>query len=110
MGTRWVDVPFMDGSRPIAARFKKGRVPILDGEMQMKEGLWMGLEVVATRRHRCWPSRDIAGISVDGKIQDRGSTESEAPRALWRRAAVHACAGDWSLARRRLDSRRTSFP
>ena len=100
----------MDGSRPIAAGFKKGRVPILDGEMQMNKGLWMGLEVVATRRHRRWPGRDITGISVDGKIQDRGSTESEAPRALWRRAAVHACAGDWSLAHRWLDSRRTSFP
>jgi hypothetical protein len=90
MGTRWVGVPFMDRSCRIAARFKKGRVPILDGEMQMKKRLWMGLEVVATRRHCCWPGHGIAGISVDGKIQDRGSTESEALHALWRRAAVHA--------------------
>ena len=33
------------GRCPIAAGFKKGRVPILDGEMQMNKGLWMGLEV-----------------------------------------------------------------
>jgi hypothetical protein len=73
-----------------------------DDEMQMKKCLGMGLEVVVTRR---WPSRSIAGISVDGQIQDGGSTESEALRALWR----HPCAGHWSLARWRLDGRRTSF-
>jgi hypothetical protein len=54
----------MDGLRPIAERFKKGRVPILDGEMQMKKGLWMGLEVVATRRHCCPAATSPASLSM----------------------------------------------